>query len=138
MVITAVTYILFPKHFVFFGTLHCIAAASVAGVFFADKPRLSLLLGLILVASNLILDPTLIPFSDWLNVSPMDYIPFYPWVGVILFGIYLESKRLHKVSFTRSRLVKATELLGRHSLKIYLIHRPVLFGTLFLIYTLKT
>lgn len=32
-VISIVTYLLFPKNFVFFGILHCIAATSVAGVF---------------------------------------------------------------------------------------------------------
>jgi uncharacterized membrane protein len=40
-VISIVTYLLFPKSFVFFGILHYIAATSVAWVFLVGKPRVS-------------------------------------------------------------------------------------------------
>ena len=136
--ISLVTYILFPKNFVFFGVLHCIATTSVVGIFFVKRPKLSLLLCFVLVISNLIFHPTLIPISQWLGVTPIDYIPFYPWIGVVLLGIYLESINFHKIPLKRTFLIKSLEVLGKHSLKIYLLHRPLLFGIVLLLYKLKT
>ena len=135
--ITFVTYVLFPKNFVFFGALHCIAATSVTGVFFVGKPKLSLLFCLIIVIPDLIFQPTLISFSKWIGVTPMDYIPFYPWIGIVLLGIYLESINFHKILLKRNFLIKPLETMGKHSLKIYLLHRPIVFGMIFFLYKLK-
>ena len=137
-VISIVTYLLFPKNFVFFGILHCIAATSVAGVFLVGKPKVSLLLCLLLVIPDLIFQPTLIPFSKWIGVSPIDYIPFYPWVGIVLLGIYVESVDFHKIPLKRTFLIRLFETMGKHSLKIYLLHRPSVFGMVFLLYKLQT
>lgn len=138
VVITVVTYLLFPRHFVFFGVLHCIALAGVAGVFFVGRPRISFFIFLAFLTSNVIFRPSLLPVSEWLGVVPMDYIPFYPWFGFVLLGIYLESVNFHKIQFKETRLIALFETLGRHSLKIYLIHRPVLFAMVFGLYKLKT
>jgi uncharacterized membrane protein len=137
LVITTITYLLFPENFVYFGILHCIAITSVVGVFFVRLPRLSLVLCLILVVSNLVFQPTLVPVSKWLNVSPMDYIPFYPWFGVVLFGIYLESINFHRIPIKRSFLTRPFEVMGKHSLKIYLLHRPIIYGLFFSLYKLN-
>lgn len=136
LVITIVTYILIPKNFIYFGVLHCIAATSVAGVFFVKRPKLSLFLFFLLVGSDLIFEPTLIPISDWLGIVPADYIPFYPWFGVVLFGIYLESINFHKISINKIFLVKSFQCMGKNSLKIYILHQPILIGTLFFIHKL--
>lgn len=132
LIITIITYLILPGHFVFFGTLHCIAAASLAGVFFVKKPRLCLLLCVVLVVPDLVFDPTLIPVADWLGVIPMDYVPFYPWVGIVLLGIYLESVNFHKIPLKSNSLTRPFEAMGKHSLKIYLLHQPVFIGILFL------
>ena len=119
--ITLTTYVLFPKNFIFFGTLHCIAVTSVIGVFFVKKPKLSLVLCILLLTANMVFKPTLIPVSAWLDVTPMDYIPVFPWIGVVFFGIYLESVNFHKISLKRNRISKGFEIIGRHSLPIYLV-----------------
>jgi len=168
LLITFITYILFPRNFIFFGTLHCIAVTSVIGVFFAKRPKLSLALCCVLIASNLAFKPalifiskwlnvaptdyipvypwiglvlfgisTLIPISEWLKVAPMDYIPVYPWFGFVLFGIYLESINFHKIPIKSNILIKPLEIIGRHSLKIYLLHQPILYGAIFFLYRLK-
>lgn len=136
LVITTVTYFLFPKHFVYFGILHCIAISSVIGVFFVRLPKFSLLMGLILVVSNFIFQPTLVPLSDWINVSPMDYIPLYPYFGIVLIGIYLESINIHRIPLKKSFLTRPLEVMGRHSLKIYLLHRPIIYGIFFFLFRL--
>jgi uncharacterized membrane protein len=130
LVITIITYFLFRRNFVYFGILHCIAITSVVGVFFVRLPTLSLVIGIILVVSNFIFQPTLIPMSDWLKVSPMDYIPFYPWFGVVLLGIYLESINFHRIPIKRSFKTRPFEFMGKHSLKIYLLHRPIIYGSI--------
>lgn len=137
LVITAVTFFLFREHFVYFGILHCIAATSVVGVFFVRLPKLSLILGLMLIVSNFIFHPTLMPMSEWLDVNPMDYIPFYPWFGVVLLGIYLESIKLHRIPLKRSFLTKPLAFMGRHALTIYLLHRPIIFGLFFGLFKLN-
>ena len=136
LIITIVTYKIAPKHFVFFGILHCIAVASLAGIFFVKRPRLSLLLCFVIVIPDLIFHPTIIPVAEWLGVIPMDYIPFYPWFGMVLLGIFLESMGFHRIPLRNTRLTRALGSMGQHSLKIYLIHRPILFGGAFLLYKL--
>ncbi len=136
LVISLVTYVLFPRNFVFFGILHCIFLTSLVGVFFVPRPKLSLALCLMLVISSLIFRPSLIPIADWLGVKPFDYIPFYPWFGMVLLGIFLESMGFHRIPLRNTRLTRALEAMGQHSLKIYLIHRPILFGGAFLLYKL--
>ena len=133
LVITISTYFLFRENFVYFGILHCIATTSVVGVFFVRLPKLSLVVGIILIVSNFVFQPTLVPMSKWLNVSPMDYIPFYPWFGIVLIGIYLESVNLHRIPIKRFFLTRPFEVMGKHSLKIYLLHRPIIYGLIFLL-----
>ena len=135
--ITIITYVLFPGKFVFFGVLHCIAATSTVGVFFVGKPRLSLLFCLLLVIPDLVFQPTLIPFSRWIGVTPIDYIPFYPWFGIVLLGIYLESVQFHRILIKKTFMTRPLEIMGKHSLKIYLLHRPIVFGIVFFLYRLK-
>ena len=135
-VITVITFVMFPKNLVYFGVLHCIAVTSVTGVFFVDRPMLSLLLGVILIVSNLVFQPTLLHISEWLGVNPMDYVPFYPWFGVVLAGIYLKSINFHKIPIKKTFPIRLLEVMGRHSLKIYLLHRPIIFGFFLFLYKL--
>jgi len=63
----------------------------------------------------------------------MDFIPIYPWFWAVLLGIlsgpYL-SKNRQLGSFKAPIFLK---FLGTHSLKIYLIHQPIIYGTLWVI-----
>jgi len=133
VIITIVTCLLLPKNFIYFGILHCIAATSVAGVFFVRWPRLCLILSILLFIPDLIYEPKILSLSERLGVHPADYIPFYPWFGVVLFGIYLESIHFHKIQLRQNVAIRSLEALGRHSLKIYLLHQPIMMGLLFLI-----
>lgn len=138
LIVTGVTYILLPKNFVFFGTLHCIAVSSILGVFFVTRPKLSLGIGLLFVVSNWVYQPTLIPVSKWLDVASVDYIPIYPWIGIVLIGIYLESIKFHKIPIKKHVISKGVEIMGRRSLIIYLLHQPILFGAIYTIDQIKT
>jgi uncharacterized membrane protein len=135
--ITVVTYLLYPRNFIFFGALHCITTTSVVGVFLVGRPRLALVLCILLVIPDIIFQPTLIPLSKWLNVVSVDYVPFYPYVGIVFLGIYLESIGFHRIPLPPNILTRPVEFIGRHSLLIYLLHQPILFGILYGIYRIR-
>lgn len=72
-----------------------------------------------------------------------DYMPLFPWIGVFLTGCvigricYAERKSLLPVKNKTANCILAPfEFLGRHSLIIYLVHQPVVYGIMYLIFML--
>lgn len=144
--ITAVTFFMMPDAFIFFGILHCIAVSSVIGLAFVRAP-----IALVIVAAILaLLAPALLsgpafnhPALLWLGLSTTlprsnDFVPLFPWFGVVLAGIaatrlapLVPRYRLPSWRATGS-LGRALVWSGRHSLPIYLIHQPLLFGMVYL------
>jgi uncharacterized membrane protein len=155
--ITLVTWFVFPDAFIFFGILHHIAVASVIGLAFVYAP-----LPIVIAAAILcFFIPTLLagpafdhPALVWLGLSTYfprtnDFVPVFPWLGVTLAGI--AAARLSLPWLTggipgggrpaasasgegdAAARAKAGFLgLGRHSLAIYLLHQPILFGLVYL------
>jgi uncharacterized membrane protein len=63
-----------------------------------------------------------------------DYVPLFPWFGVVLLGIFLGRLIIaHPVWLSRYHVMRPLALAGRHSLAIYLLHQPVLLGVLSLV-----
>ena len=90
------SYLMYPNSFIFFGILHFIALASLVGLLFIRLGYLNLLLGsIILIASNHFSHPFFNqPAWQWLGLmshspSTEDYVPFFPWFGIILIGLGL-------------------------------------------------
>jgi len=93
--VTIGTYIVFPSGFVFFGILHCIAAASVIALPFLLAPW-PVALGaaaLFLAGPELFVSPIFDSnWLQWLGLStsePMtqDWRPLFPWTGALLLGV---------------------------------------------------
>lgn len=89
------TYIVFPSAFVFFGILHCIAAASLLAVGFLFLPwPAALVAGVLFFAAPHVLASPVFN-SDWLQwlglstTEPytQDWRPFLPWAGAMLMGV---------------------------------------------------
>lgn len=141
------TYWLDPQSFVFFGILHCIALASVLALLFLRLPGWLLVVAAIacFVAPEFLKSPV---FNGhgwyWLGLSTeqpgtVDYVPMLPWFGVVLIGMvagrvivaHRENRLLqwHSQAWWARFLATA----GRWSLAIYLIHQPVLMGSLILL-----
>jgi uncharacterized membrane protein len=63
-------------------------------------------------------------------------VPLFPWSGVLLLGIavghWLTDRGFAPLT-PLARLPRMLQLLGRHSLVVYLVHQPVLFGVLMLL-----
>lgn len=126
LAISITTYYMFPKAWVYFGTLHCIALCSLVSLPFLRIPKISGLVGLIMLILHLFFNIG-IPWFMLAHIS-MDYIPLFPWLGVVLIGFYLNSIGFHKLKTPSNKCLIYLENLGKHSLLIYILHQPILFG----------
>lgn len=146
LAISVATYVALPSGFIFFGILHQIAFASLAGLLFVGLPW-----PVTLVASALVIAlPSLLrvdAFDHWLlwwtGLSPAvprsnDFVPVFPWFGAVLAGIAAGRLAVDAGLVARMRAVVPGrwsvpfQTAGRHSLAVYLVHQPVLLGCLFL------
>lgn len=61
-----------------------------------------------------------------------DYFPLFPWLFLFLAGFYLfhllQKKGQQKRAGKEFRRIPVLSFLGRHSLLIYMLHQPVLYG----------
>ena len=135
LLISIVTKYLFPDNWIYFGTLHCIAFISFIGLFFIHREKLALMIALALFIPSIFWDLNL-PFFE-LPIQSFDYISPFPWLGALLIGIYATKLRLHLVKINPNRLIASLQYLGKHSLTIYLLHQPILFGIIFLVSKIK-
>ncbi|HZP18799.1 MAG TPA: heparan-alpha-glucosaminide N-acetyltransferase [Bauldia sp.] len=147
LLVSAGTYWFMPESFVFFGILHEIALASVLALPFLYAPVVVTALASIAV---LVLpgfftsDAFDSPFLAWTGLAAnppatVDYVPVFPWFGVVLAGIV--AGRLY-LAYGDGFLARFSPggffwnlfaAMGRWSLAIYLIHQPVLIGAIYLI-----
>lgn len=131
------TYVFMGEYYVRFGILHCIAVCSLLGLAFLRLPALLTLAVAVLIF--LARDPLRAPaFNDpalvWLGLrtepfQSVDYVPLFPWLAPFLAGLAL-AKLIPWDGLRRpaTPLTRALAFPGQHSLAIYLIHQPVLFG----------
>lgn len=74
--------------------------------------------------------------------SQADYMPLFPWLGVFFLGCvigrtcYKDKKTLFNRGDTMKAIARPVEFIGRHSLIIYLVHQPVVYGILYVIFLL--
>lgn len=138
LLISLVTYIIFPARWIYFGTLHCIALSSLITIYLLNYPKTlggigALLFGFSFFGYDI----------PWINLghSSLDYVELFPWIGasflgVFSYGFYLNSTTLKE--FENSALFKTNpfrvlQKISEHSLLVYLCHQPILFGLFFII-----
>jgi len=147
LLITGVTWIFLGKKFVLFGVLHLIGISIILAYPLLEFRFLNLFLGLFVLLSGFYLGGFRFEFY-WLvrlgfrpgDYYPADYLPILPWFGWVLLGLFFgnflykegirrfELKRLDNLS-----LINSLSFLGKNSLFIYLLHRPVVLGVVYLI-----
>jgi len=135
------TYVLFPKHWIYFGILHFVLLASLLSLPLLKHPILRLILVPIIffgwlgdyLSLGFIYDYLQAPLNLPLGFT-LDKIPLFPWLSVVLIGTLLVSYKLHTKLFhlklfnTSSLVHRMLKRIGKHALLIYLIHQPILFA----------
>lgn len=146
--VSLATYWMDPGSYVFFGILHHIALASVliAGALFLPSPALVVLAALFLAVPEFLAHPAFA--ADWLlwvGLAPVpppsvDYVPLVPWFSVPLLGVvagrwmFRDGSAPAVLGWRPAHpLTKLLRLAGRHSLALYLVHQPILYGGLYLL-----
>ncbi len=157
VLVSVVTNIFMPDERIFFGVLVLIGSCMLIAYFLEgimDKANrywgfmLSLLLFILLknVGKGHILSYALpsylykgfvmsyIGFGEGIYKG-VDYFPLIPWIflfymGYFLFGIMKDKDMLRFAE----RGAEPFSTLGKHSLMIYLLHQPVIYGILWLFY----
>ena len=139
LLVTAGSYVAFPKTFITFGILHCIAVASILAWPLVRYPFAALIAGVAIVGIGLQVRLPLFdaPWLNWIGLmthkpATEDYVPLFPWFGVVLIGIAIGAW-LSAQAFQPLRPVARVApawltWLGRHSLIVYMVHQPVLLG----------
>jgi uncharacterized membrane protein len=130
LLISVSTYLIFPQQWIYFGTLHCIFIGSLLGVFFVNNRRLTASVLILILMAQYILGYDIRWVSSILEKPSIDFIPIYPWFWAILFGIILEPYLSRVRLLSQMKPQKFLNFLGQHSLKIYLIHQPLIFGSI--------
>ncbi|HHC73214.1 MAG TPA: DUF1624 domain-containing protein [Thiotrichales bacterium] len=145
--VTVASHYADPQRLIVFGILHFIAFASILALPLVWRPRLALVLGVSLLLMPRLFSHPLFdhPSLHWIGLGTRlpitnDFVPVLPWLGVVAIGVAigrllregdsLESLRLWRTESSPGRLLA---LAGRHGLLIYLLHQPLLYGTLWLI-----
>lgn len=136
--VSAVSFWLFPATPIFFGILHLIALSSLIAAPLVEAP---VWLILALAALALAAPPVLAgPFFDarifwWTGLGTFeppsnDYQPLLPWLAAVLLGVAAAKLPLpeKRESGRAATLPKVLGYFGRHSLVLYLVHQPLLFG----------
>jgi len=138
ILVSIASYTQFPQSWIYFGILHFILVASWLGLLFIGRPWLAFITAIIILVGF---------YLGWLHSHALfallqrplhlpigyteDVVRVFPWFSLVLLGIFFVGKQWHlssKLRFTPSKLSHKISFLGRHSLLIYLIHQPILFG----------
>ena len=147
VVISVVTYLFDPAHYVRFGVLHLIGFSILCAYPLLRFRWFNLFLGLLLLLIGR-MTPLLgiqNPWLGWLGVNAVvrpafDYFPFIPWFGILLIGVffgnlfYREGQRAFPLpDLSRFAPVRWLALAGQNSLLIYLLHQPIMIAGLTLL-----
>ena len=141
--VTVATYFAMGAQFIRWGILHAIAGGSLIGLLVLRLPSVvTLALAIAAFAAPHYLRAQVFdgPWWVWLGLSTevppmMDYEPLLPWLCPVFLGIVFARAMGRARLWDRLRQWRPTGPLaallgwpGRHSLAIYLIHQPLLFG----------
>jgi uncharacterized membrane protein len=147
--ISAATYMVDPNSFIFFGILHHITIASILmlAIIRMQTQNLVILAGVCLLMPLFFTHEIFFaPWLWWVGLSPVspptiDYVPLLPWLGISIIGVLIGrtwftgrepgALAAWKPSSLLSKLIHGA---GKHSLLLYMIHQPILFGGCYGIY----
>lgn len=131
--VTLTSLFLFPEAWIYFGILHFLLFCTLVCLPFIKLPWLALILACVCFY---------IFHQQWffyrwpfyfLSFVPQgisqDFVPIFPWLGVAFLGVGL-APLARFLTFNLPESTSFLKFIGNHSLIIYLLHQPILFGLL--------
>lgn len=152
--VSTATYVMMPQYFIYYGILHSIAVSSLIGAVLLALPWWALAAigaAVFWVDFNLAFTSFDHPWLWWIGLSThwrpsMDFEPVFPWFGPFALGM-AAAKLAERLGYWRraaryqpgevTGVRKVALFAGRHTLPIYLIHQPVLYGLTWAAYLLS-
>jgi uncharacterized membrane protein len=147
LLVSAGSALVFGHRFIWFGILHFVAAALILVRPLVRLGRWNWLLGIAALAagllySNAAFDEPPMAVIGFMTGKPRteDYVPLFPWLGAVLIGVALGAEwqaRGLGIPAAVRRLNDAPPrvltFLGTWALTVYLLHQPILMGSLALL-----
>ena len=157
VLVTAGSYLMYPKSFIYFGVLHGIAVMLLVMRLSSGWGRWLWLAGGLAIALKYVAAYAHVvwPGADFLNDPAFnwmglisrkpiteDYVPLLPWLGVMWWGMaagqWLLVQRPQWLGHQVPAGAAPLAWLGRWSLSWYMLHQPVLIGALMALAAFKT
>ena len=150
IVITLVTYFFMPSELIIFGILHFFAFAMILYALVEKLVSyIPTVLGLVITGLLYIFTLNLydnvkgVPNSFLLYLlgfntghTSADYFPLMPWFFAFLFGAilgrYFKENKAPEIFYKNT--IPPLAFIGRHTLVIYILHQPIVYGVLWLIF----
>lgn len=129
MLVTLVTYILYPKFFIRFGILHFLALGTLLASVIAPYKILSIIVFITLLFT------TYPPINDFIDVITgansisymMDWFPMKKWFPLLLAGlIFCQHFPIHKLDVPMLNFDNFITDIGKNSLNLYTLHLIIL------------
>jgi len=138
------SWLVFGPRFIYFGILHFVAAALLItrpilriGPWNIVVGSLCVLIGL--TFTNEFFNQAPATIAGFMTMKPRteDYVPLFPWIGVVLIGAGLaalwqraEWRIPQSIAPVNERAPGWLRFLGVWALTIYLVHQPMLLGAM--------
>jgi uncharacterized membrane protein len=137
VLVSAGSYLMFPRSFISFGVLHGVAVMWVVVRLTLGAGRWLWVLGALAVAAphgvrDAFFDQR---WTNWMGLvthKPIteDFVPVLPWLGAVWWGAACGQWLLHRhgsvLSGAVPRVCGGLVWLGRRPLTVYMVHQPVL------------
>lgn len=118
LLVSISTYFIYPQHWIYFGTLHCLLFSQLL----VQIPRICIPLFSLLYFSSFYWGPIII--SSW--DQSLDHLAIIPWGLFFLIFFFLgKFTKFWPIFHLKGIWGTFFSMLGRNSLKIYLLHRPI-------------
>jgi uncharacterized membrane protein len=148
LLVTAGSYLMFPRSYISFGVLHGIALMLIITRLTAGAGLWLWPMGLVAVLLPHYVQSSFFDtrFTNWVGLitrKPIteDYAPLLPWIGVMWWGLaagqWILKNRRDWVTGVMPSTLAPLATLGRWSLSFYMLHQPVLIGLLLAVRTLQ-
>lgn len=140
--------LMFPKSFITFGVLHGFAVMLILMRLSASAGAWLWVAGLVAISlPQLVQHPWFdTRWTNWVGLvtrKPVteDFAPLLPWLGVMWWGLasgrWVLARRPQWLTDPLPKALSGLALLGRWGLSFYMVHQPVLIGTLLLFMWLR-